>query len=135
MDVILQTNDPGQSLGLYAVNRFADNSGYCAELRVASHGFAADVQFCFETARLHEFIEQLDRMNQTIKGDACLKPTYESNYIKLVLGRTGAVIVSSEFRSLEDGEDHLIRFGFRTDQTCLSPLLRDLRGCLDLAAI
>jgi hypothetical protein len=135
MDVVLPTNDLDKSLGLYAVNRFADNSGYCAELRVASHGFAAQLQFCVEPARFRDFIEQIEAMNRLLRGEACLKPTYESNQIRLVAGRGGWIIVSGELQTLVDGEDHMIRFAFRTDQTCLSPLARDLRACMELAAV
>ena len=135
MDVVLQTNDRDKSLGLFSVRRFADNSGYCVDLRVLSHGFTVDMPFCFEPPRLTEFIEQLERMNQTLTGEACLKPTYETNYFRLAMGHTGAVIVTGELWTLHDGEDHRIRFGFRTDQTCLSPLIGDLRSCLGMATV
>jgi len=134
MDVILQTNDVDKRLGLYAVERYADDSGYCAELRIASHGFAAELQFCFEPARLAEFIDQVEHMNRTLAGEAVLRPTYEPSYIKLAVMRTGAVVVSGELQTLIDGEDHALRYGFRTDQTCLAPLIRDLRACTTLAA-
>lgn len=135
MDVILRTNDLEKSLGLFAVNRYADNSGYCADLRVRSHGFAANIQFCFEPPRLVEFIAQLVRMNDALAGEAVLRPTYESNYIKLVGARAGGVIVSGELQTLLGGEDQSMRFGFHTDQTCLAPLIQDLRACVELAAV
>ena len=135
MDVVLKTNDLDRSLGLFSVRRFADSSGYCVDLRVRSHGFAVDMPFCFEPPRLTEFIEQLERMNQTLTGEACLKPTYEKNYIRLIAGHTGAVIVTGELWTFLDNEDHRIRFGFRTDQTCLSPLVTDLRSCLIMATV
>ena len=93
------------------------------------------LQFCFEPARLREFVEQVETMNRLLRGEACLKPTYESNQIRLAAERAGAIIVSGELHSDADGHDHMIRFAFRTDRTCLSPLAKDLRACLELAAV
>ena len=134
MDVVLQTNDVENGLGLYAVKRFGDESGYCTDLRVLSHGFAAELMFCFEPARLREFIEQVDSLDRLLVGEACLKPTYERNHIKLTAGRAGSIMVSGELEAMFDGEMQMVRFAFRTDQTCLSPLAEDLRSCLELTA-
>jgi hypothetical protein len=135
MDVILKTNDPDRQLALMQVSRFADDSGFCCELVVRSHGFGASVQFCFEPRALRAFHEAVVRMNRTLTGTAKLKPAYDEPFVSLELLRTGAVMVSGQLSRLEDDTTHVLHFGFRTDQTCLGPFARDLGACFQLAAV
>ena len=134
MDVVLKTNDPERYLALMQIARFADNSGFCCELVVRSHGFGGSMQFCFEPAALVAFHGALQRMDRSLIGSAMLKPMHEDPYIRMELLHTGAVTVSGEL-SVSDEATHRLIFGFRTDQTCLGPFVRELGACFQLAAV
>jgi hypothetical protein len=70
-------------------------------------------------------------MDRTLTGEALLQPMWEPEYVRMQLERTGAIWVSGDIGS--DAGNHL-RFGFRTDQTVIAPLVRDLEAALALAA-
>src|SRR4051794_27440791 len=124
MDVELQTNDLDTAFGWFEVNRFEDGSGYCAELRIRSHGFAVTTEFCVESPQLERFVEEIRRLNTNLAGVATFKAAHEDNYVTFTVGRTGAVLVAGEIHAFIGEHDQALRFGFRTDQTCLGPLIR-----------
>ena len=134
MDVVLQTNDDAKYLALLNVERFSDGSGFCMQLSVRSEAFAGSMQFCFEPSPLEKFVADLERMDRTLTGDARLKPLYEESQVTLEMTHSGGVVVSGDLVQYA-GHTHRLQFGFGTDQTCLAPLIRDLRACLVATAV
>ena len=107
-----------RSLRLEQVEGYADDSGFACQLFVRSHGFAARALFTFERDVFDCFRSGVEAMDRSLKGSARLQPRYEPGFIELTMGPAGAVFVSGEVvRSAEFSQ--LLRFEFRTDQTCL----------------
>jgi hypothetical protein len=135
MDVVLRTHDDAKYLALRNVKRYGDESGYCVDLEVRSGGFAARVLFCFETVPLARFVTALERMDRDLAGAATLQPLHEDTIvITLALDHAGRVSVSGEI-VFHAEHLHRLTFGFETDQTCLGPLVRDLKACMVAPAV
>jgi hypothetical protein len=128
MNVLLRTNTSNPHLELRAVKRFKDGSGYSTLLIVRSGAFEAEKSFYFEEPVFDQFLEQLIEMNRTLSGKAILKPYYEPEYIAFEMLTGGHVLITGELFEYSAQSQHL-KFGFETDQTCLSPLIADLRAC------
>lgn len=126
MDIELATNDPQNGVALRGIQPVAADAFEC-ELEVHSGGFAARIRFWPERFALERFRDQLREMDRTLAGNALLQPLWEPEYVRMDLERTGAIWVSGEVGS--DAGNHL-RFGFRTDQTVLVPLIRDVEAAL-----
>jgi len=71
-------------------------------------------------------------MDRALTGSALLKPLYEDHFIELQVDNSGRVTIRGELHEYSASPQHL-RFQFETDQTCLAPLVADLRACLQLA--
>ena len=133
MDIVLRTNKTSPKLEIRDIERFGDGSGFKAYLIVISGGFCAEHRFYFEADSLASFTDALEGMDQTLKGSAKLKPLYEEDYIELEMSTGGHVIVRGELFEYAPESQHL-KFEFVTDQTCLSPLVSDLKKCANLDA-
>lgn len=122
MDIELATNDPAHGFALRDI-RPAEADAFACGLEIEAGGFAAHVPFWPERWALRRFLDQLREMDRTLAGDALLQPLWEPEHVRLTLERSGAVWVSGEVGAATG--NHL-RFSFRTDQTVLAPLIRDL---------
>jgi hypothetical protein len=134
MDIVLKTNAEDPALAFENVQRFANESGFGCQLAVRSYGFSAKAPFSFERDAFDLFRAGLKSMDHSLKGTARLQPGYEDSYVEFMMGSTGAVFVSGEIgRHAEFSQ--LLRFEFRTDQTCLRPLVWDLDACTKLTPV
>ena len=126
MDIVLATND---SDNVFAVRglRPADANAFACHLEICSNGFTARIPFWPERFVLERFLGQLREMDRTLAGEALLQAMWEPQYVRMQLEPTGAIRVSGE---VESGEGNHLRFGWRTDQTVLAPLIRDLERAL-----
>jgi hypothetical protein len=131
MDTALTTNAPGASLTFRGITRYPGETGYSVVLAIESTPFAASLPFSFEPHPLEVFLRELRRLNKTLHGSATLKPMWEPDFVRFEGNGRGHIIVAGE---LGYSEQHL-RFGFETDQTCLTPLIRDVEGWPQLAAV
>lgn len=134
MNIVMQTHSADPALALEEVQRFADDSGYCCQLAVRSHGFAARALFCFECEAFDTFRDAVEELDRTLTGSARLQPRYEEGFVELEVGSTGAVFVSGQV-VLASELSQSLRFEFRTDQTCLGPLARALAACASSPAV
>ena len=88
----------------------------------------------FERDVFDIFRAAVEAMGRCLIGSARLQPRYERGFVELTMGRAGAVLVSGEVvRAAEFSQ--LLRFEFRTDQTCIAPLARDLDKCAKMAPV
>ena len=127
MDIILATNTDNPTLQFRNVSRFSDGSGYGAELLVRSRAFSVELPFYFEVEPLRELIANLDEMDKILKRKALLKPMYEDDFIEFEIDEsTGHVEVRGEMFEHSEMPQSLT-FEFQTDQTCLAPLVRELK--------
>jgi hypothetical protein len=129
VDIVLQTKVENPSLVFRSFKRFDDGSGYSVTLRIRSGWIGADYDFYFEEHRLREFIQVLEEVDRTLAGTARLKPTYENQFIQFRGDGQGHVIVEGELTD-HGGMEQRVRFAFRTDQTCLRPLISELRHAI-----
>lgn len=128
MDITLRTNKTNPKLEIRDIYRFRDGSGFKSLLIVNSGGFDAERPFYFEEPILANFIEALEGMDRSLKGSAKLKPLFEDDYVELEMTAGGHVIVRGELFEHAPESQHL-KFEFVTDQTCLSPLIAEMKRC------
>ncbi len=121
----LQTNDPEKVVRLSRVEKYSDRSGYGCEITIISTGFSCKQPFCFDDVSLSEAIPRLEEMAAGAVGMCVIKGQWEDDYIKVEANAIGHVIVSGEIFERSYREQHL-KYSFRTDQTMLLPLARDL---------
>jgi hypothetical protein len=83
--------------------------------------------FYIEVEPMREFIANLDEMDKNLKGKAVLNPMFEDDFIELEIDEsTGHVKVRGEMFEHSEMPQNLT-FEFQTDQTCLAPLVRELK--------
>lgn len=132
----LRTNDPAAVLRMANIEKFKDRSGYACKLTVRAHGFGCDEYgFSFDDFHLSAAISKLRRMDEGILDVAILTTMYEEHvFIKLRTDDWGHVFVSGNllFGSIPP---NCLQFGFRTDQTVLRPLIRDLQEIYSAKAL
>lgn len=126
MDIELATHVAAHGFALRGLHAVEAEAFKC-QLEVHSDGFSARVRFWPERWALHRFLSELREMDRTLSGEALLQPMWETEHVKLSLQHGGTVWVSGEVG--HHFGNHL-RFGFRTDQTVLAPLIRDLEHLL-----
>lgn len=123
MNIELQTNTEDPALELVNVERYDDRSGFGATINVVSNGFSAKVFCTFGEWPMDEFISQLECCNNSLSGQATLKPEWDNWFISFAVKNNGQVDVGGMLY-LEGQE---LKFEFATDQTCLSPLIKELK--------
>ncbi|HSR13840.1 MAG TPA: hypothetical protein VLS90_20500, partial [Thermodesulfobacteriota bacterium] len=133
MNVGLKTNDETQSLHFKDIERFPDGSGYGATILVRSRGFSVATRFYFEPQPLEAFLVGLKMMDRSLKGKAMLKPLWEGHFVEFEMGTLGRVRVRGEIIEYSHMRQSL-HFAFETDQTCLSPFIRDLEKWREMPA-
>ena len=127
MDIELQTQATNPALALRGVRRHSDgpSAAYEATLIVRSGGFSAERAFFFDEYHLSGFIESLVEMDRAFRGTARLGHQWEDQFIELTVDASGHVLVSGSLVE-HDVPGQRLDFAFRTDQTVLRPLIRDL---------
>lgn len=132
MNITLRTNALNPSLTFGAFRKFPDGSAFTTVIAVRSDWLMAEREFICDVAPLERFLKQLEALDRTLKGTAMLKPEYEHPFIELSGNGQGHIVVRGEL--IEQGDhDQTVRFCFRTDQTCIRPLIEDLRTALAAA--
>ena len=98
---------------------------------VWSGEFRAALPFYFEPHPLTQFVREMETLHRTLKGSATLRPMWDSSaYLSFTVDQLGHVTVTGFF----DYGSQEVRFKHVTDQTCLGPLLADVRSCVDAPA-
>ncbi|MCX5662683.1 MAG: hypothetical protein NTW19_23635 [Planctomycetota bacterium] len=128
-EIELRTHDPAKILRLTEIDKDGDRGVYVCNLIVRSGGFQCDCRFIFDNSHFPDAIEALRMMDSGRPGQAIIKEQWDSDFIKFESNDLGHVWVSGEFGMNYDGMQFL-RFSFRTDQTVLGPLIRDLEPLL-----
>ncbi len=122
----LRTNDPSKIVRLVEIERFHDG-GYRCHLTVVSGGFSCARPFYFDDAALSAAVPCLRKMAAGAAGKCVVKGLWEDSYIQIESNDLGHVVVSGEI--VENSEClQRLEFTFRTDQTILAPLSKELNG-------
>lgn len=129
-DIILLTNTSNPFLAFREIEVFEDRSGYSTKLSVRSGWISAEYRFIFEQPCLARFVGDLERLDKVLVGRARLKPTWEEQFIELEGQGLGVINVSGDLIDHGPWQQRVV-FAFRTDQTCLRPLIVDLRQLLN----
>jgi hypothetical protein len=130
LNVVVNTNAP-DTVEFRSIRKFSDGSGFSCVLKVASRGFAAERDFYFDQAGLERLVSGVSAMNRDLRGCAEIRTPYEDDKLSLELLPNGSVIVSGELHEHSDLPQKL-QFSFKTDQTCLESLVRDLGSVLEM---
>lgn len=126
----LATNDAEKLLVLEEIERFSDGSGYVAHLHVHSTWLTFTHRFSFHEIPLTDAISNLTKMAKGEPAAAKLTGLWEGDFVQLELNNLGHLYVTGEI-GYEGGPDFQhVSFSFRTDQTVILPLLRDLTALL-----
>lgn len=125
--ISLETHDERKVLRLLHVEKHRREPGhdYVAVLSVRSGDFSCERRFWFDSTYLDRAIKSLRRMDAANPGEAIIKQEYEPDFVMFKSDRSGHVTVSGEMSEHSELPQSL-RFCFRTDQTVLGPLIRDL---------
>ena len=130
MDIVLMTNTDNPSFEFRNGERFGDDSGFRVDLWVRSSGLSFELPFYFEKYSLEQFIIGITEMNQTLKGNAVLKPLYEPNIVEFEMNNVGGLWVRGEMTEYTS-KLQKVNFEFKTDQSCLAPFLKDLSSFME----
>ena len=124
MNIELQTNTEDPKLEFHNIEKYDDSSGFGATIYVASNGFSAKVFCTFGEWPMEEFLSQLEICNKELSGQATLKPEWDNWFVTFAVKNNGQVEVNGMLYTA----DQELKYEFITDQTCLSPLIKDLKA-------
>jgi hypothetical protein len=130
VDIILQTHDSKCSLELRRIE--CCEGDYFCTLMVRSGDFSAEHRFDFGGESLARFCTDLATMDEKLIGSARLRHPDEPDELVFEAHGWGSIQVSGHLVGNRLPRQEL-RFAFVTDQTCLAPLIRDLKGCSERA--
>lgn len=125
----LQTNDDTIVLRMTNIKKCDDGSGYRCDLFIRSGDFSCQRPFHFDDSSFPDAIEALRFKNTGAAGEAIMKGQWESDFVHFKSNELGHVFVTGELFEYSDLTQSM-RFGFRTDQTVLGPLIRDFEVLL-----
>lgn len=133
MDVVLRTNAADTGLSLRSLEIYRDGCGGGCLLDVQSGPFAAQIRFFFDMGPWNAFLQDLERLNESLSGEARLGLDFEEPFIALRGDGQGHIQV---YGLLVEPRAHSQRleFSFRTDQTALGPFLSELREVASASA-
>jgi len=131
MDVELRTHSANPSLVFRNLERWEESvgdvpAGWRARLAVCSGPFSAELPFYFDETGLDAFLAAIRVMDRQLKGEARLATPREDPFVRLECASNGGVTVSGLL--VEDPGWQRLSFAFGTDQTVLSPFVRDFEA-------
>lgn len=129
MNIEIQTNDENKQLILRNIRDCGSDAYECLAC-VKSGWLQCERQFFFGKFYAQEFLQKLNEMNTSFSGIAELKAEYEDQIISIGCNQMGKVVVSGEF--IEHSMiSQSFEFGFETDQTILSSLIKQFTRLLE----
>ncbi|RYG60300.1 MAG: hypothetical protein EON60_07625 [Alphaproteobacteria bacterium] len=132
-DIVLPSSFSSDHLTFNSIERFNDGSGYKIELELESNPFTAKYLLFIEQHVFDTFTASLTVLEESLTGEAILKPDYESQFVKITAGHSGHMFVSGELIT-HDERGQFLSFNFRTDQTCVRQFLNGMRRELQAVA-
>ena len=124
----LQTHSDRHSLALHNLRR--EETIYTCLLVVRSGGFICEHPFTFDDSTFPDAIDRLKVMDRGNLDAVTVKARWEEDWIRITNNDMGHVFVEGELHEYGDHEQRLV-FGFKTDQTVLRPLIKDLERLLE----
>jgi hypothetical protein len=122
MNIEIQTNDENKQLILRDI-RYGGADTYECLAFVKSGWLQCERQFFFGKFYAQEFLQKLNDMRTSFNGVAELKAEYEAQIISISCNQMGKVVVSGKFVE-HSMLSQSFEFGFETDQTILSGLIK-----------
>jgi hypothetical protein len=121
----LQTHDSEAAFALDAT--FYAQDYYTFQVSASSGGFRGRAHFCVAAWDIRKFIESLRSMLSTLSGTATLIDSDSDAFVEMTVDDSGQVMVRGRVGGTH--QEHTMTFEFRTDQTCIGPLITEL-DCL-----
>jgi hypothetical protein len=122
----LKSSFTSEFLAIESMKRYGDGSGYKLDLELQSGPFAARYPLFVEEHPFQTFLASLSSLYQSLSGEATLGPEHEPQFILVKGGTGGQMFVSGELIE-HSGHSQLLKFHFRTDQTCVGQFLEQLK--------
>ncbi|MEO8234765.1 MAG: hypothetical protein ABI549_05070 [Flavobacterium sp.] len=119
----LRTNSENKIL--WFKTKYLVQINFTFNIIVFSDGFSGNSHFCVTRDQLEQLNNQLDNMHSNLSGSTMLKDNDSDSFIKFTIASNGNLKIQGQLGGSH--EDHLIKFKFLTDQTCLPPLIRDFK--------
>jgi hypothetical protein len=108
---------------------YVDGNWIDCELQIAAGGFRANFRANLRSPEFAPFLEQLQRLLQTLEGSAHFTTTEEQIAVQLEGDGKGVIRVKGEARD-NAGVGNRLQFAFDIDQTCLAPVCQSLEHLL-----
>jgi len=131
-DTLLSSSFTSEFLAFRSIKRFEDGSGYRLHVELQAGPFSASYPFFVESYPVKQFLLSLSALYESLSGEALLKPEYEPQFIRIKAGTGGHMVISGELYVHSD-QPQVLKFQFRTDQTCVGLFLQQLHH--ELAAV
>ena len=124
--VALKTNRDSQKLELSRFEIFRNGSFKCF-VSLDSRGFCLNKEMYFDNGIA--FVEALEKMDQSLSGEAELKEDYQDHFLKFSMTPLGHLLVSGTFVEYSEHSQSL-SFEFEADQTCLASFTSSLKNII-----
>ncbi len=123
----LKTNS--KTAGLSFEARYIVEINFTFDLTVLSNGFSGTSHFCVRRDQLEKMCADLTNMHLTLSGTTNLEDNDSDGFIKFEIESSGRLKVLGQVGGTH--EDHLVKFKFHTDQTCLPLFVQDFKLLLE----
>jgi hypothetical protein len=123
----LKTNTTTEQLTL--ATRYLVEKNYSFDLTVLSNGFGGTSHFCVRQEQLKKMCTDLINMNSVLSGKTLLEDNDSDAFIEFEIEFNGRLNVMGQVGGTH--EDHLVRFKFQTDQTCINSFVDDFKSLLN----
>ncbi|WP_051967996.1 hypothetical protein [Brevibacillus thermoruber] len=124
--VQLQTNTNTKQLQLHC--KYVVQDSFTFYLSVTSGLFRGESVICIRRDQILDFITSLEHLNSTLEGTVKLNDNDSDSYLYFTMIDHGHIKVKGQVGGLH--EDHYMCFEFITDQTVISPFIKELKNIL-----
>ncbi len=122
----LETNRDDQQLIFEA--RYLVNDYFTFDLKVTSKEFSGKSHFCVNCIAIESFLNEIQEMYETLKGEVILQDYDSDGYVKFNTNEKGHLEVSGQVGGTH--EKHFVRFNFINDRTSLVNFVKNFNRLL-----
>lgn len=128
IDNIIELKTNKETEGLFFATRYLVQINFTFDLTVFSNGFRGTSHFCVRRDQIEKMCSDLTSMKQSISGNTILEDNDSDASVNIQMQQDGQVLVFGQVGGSHEG--NYLKFSFRTDQTCIEPLLIDFNRLL-----
>jgi hypothetical protein len=126
-DIIeLKTNTETERLSF--ATRYLVQINFTFDLTVLSDGFSGTSHFCVRRDQLEQMCSDLKNMHLKLFGKTNLDDNDSDGFVEFEMEPNGRLKLSGQVGGTH--EDHIVKFKFQTDQTCIPAFVQDFKSLL-----